>query len=97
GRTRGAAMSARGRRAGLAALALGLMVLASRARLTAPAPTLLLRDAHGRFLTEVPDARDPDVRYLPLARLPPPVLADTPAVADPPTARAANGRSRSRN
>src|SRR3989454_1009695 len=50
-------MSCRARRAGLAALAVSLVVLASRARLTAPAPTLLLRDARGRFLAEVPTAR----------------------------------------
>src|SRR5438132_727354 len=75
-------MSGRARRAGLAALAVSLVVLASRARLTAPAPTLLLRDARGRFLAEVPDARDPEVGYWPLARLPPRVVAATLAVED---------------
>src|SRR5437016_12565702 len=75
-------MSARARRAGLAALALGLMVLAARVRLVAPEPTLLLRDAHGRFLAEVPDARDAEVGYWPLARLPPRVVAATLAVED---------------
>src|SRR5439155_10961246 len=67
----------------LTALAVGLLVLAAtRARLTAPAPTLLLRDAHGRFLAEVPDARDAEVGYWPLARLPPRVVAATLAVED---------------
>src|SRR5438093_6697956 len=75
-------MSARARRAGLAALALGLMVLASRARLTGPSPTLRLRDAHGRFLAEVPDPRDPEVGYWSLARLAPRVVAATLAVED---------------
>src|SRR5206468_3691266 len=65
------------------ALAVGLLVLAAtRARLTAPAPTLLLRDAHGRFLAEVPDTRDAEVGYWPLARLPPRVVAATLAVED---------------
>src|SRR5213593_1203593 len=67
----------------LGLLAVGLLALvASRARLVAPAPTLLLRDAHGRFLAEVPDARDPEVGYWPLARLPPRVVAATLAVED---------------
>src|SRR6266516_5773899 len=75
-------MSARARRARLAALAVGLMVLASRARLVEPAPTIFPRDAHGRFLAEVPDARDPEVGYWPLVRLPPRVVAATLAVED---------------
>src|SRR5205823_112604 len=67
----------------LTALAVGLLVLAaSGARLTAPAPTLFLRDGRGRFLAEVPDARDPEVGYWPLARLPPRVVAATLAVED---------------
>src|SRR5436309_7639680 len=71
------------RAARAALLAVGLLVLvAARVRLTAPAPTLLLRDAHGRFLAEVPDARDPEVGYWPLARLPPRVVAATLAVED---------------
>jgi len=62
----------RSRAARAALLAVGLLVLlAARVQLVAPAPTLLLRDAHGRFLAEVPDARDPEVGYWPLARLPP--------------------------
>src|SRR5205809_8115021 len=71
------------RAARAALLAVGLLVLvAARVRLTAPAPTLLLRDAHGRFLAEVPDPRDPEVGYWPLARLPPRVVAATLAAAD---------------
>ena len=67
----------------MTALAVGLLVLAaSGARLTAPAPTLFLRDGRGRFLAEVPDARDPEVGYWPLARLPPRVVAATLAVED---------------
>jgi len=71
------------RAARAALLAVGLLVLvAARVRLTAPAPTLLLRDAHGRFLAEVPDPRDPEVGYWPLARLAPRVVAATLAVED---------------
>src|SRR2546428_7904461 len=67
----------------MTALAVGLLAtLAPRARLSAPAPPLLLRDAHGRFLAEVPDARDAEVGYWPLARLPPRVVAATLAVED---------------
>src|SRR5439155_433745 len=77
-----AAMKSRARRAGLAALAGVVVLLAARVRLVAPEPTLLLRDAHGRFLAEVPDARDAEVGYWPLARLPPRVVAATLAVED---------------
>src|SRR5439155_10717392 len=71
------------RAARAALLTVGVLVLlAARVRLVAPAPTLLLRDAHGRFLAEVPDARDPEVGYWPLARLPPRVVAATLAVED---------------
>src|SRR5207245_2370379 len=68
--------------AGLAALAGVVVLLAARVRLVAPEPTLLLRDAHGRFLAEVPDARDAEVGYWPLARLRPRVVAATLAVED---------------
>src|SRR5207253_2662652 len=68
--------------AALAALACVVVLVATRVRLVAPAPTLLLRDVHGRFLAEVPDARDPEVGYWPLARLPPRVVAATLAVED---------------
>ena len=75
-------MKSRARSVGLAALAGVVVLLAARVRLVAPEPTLLLRDAHGRFLAEVPDAHDPEVGYWPLAHLPPRVVAATLAVED---------------
>src|SRR5439155_51214 len=69
-------------RAALAVLAGAIVLVAARARLVAPGPTVLLRDAHGRFLAEVPDAGDPEVGYWPVARLPPRVVAATLPVED---------------
>ena len=70
------------RRAAVALALAGLVVLAVRARLIAPAPTLLVRDVRGRFVDEIPDARDPEVGYWPLATLSPRVVAATLAVED---------------
>src|SRR5262249_13126471 len=67
---------------GVVLVVAALGVLGWRARLTAPAPTLLLRDARGRFLAEVPDPGDPEVGYWAVDRLPPRVVAATLAVED---------------
>ena len=53
-----------------------------RARLTAPDPTFLLRDRHGRFLGEVEAATDGRFGFWPLTDLLPRVVAATLAVED---------------
>jgi penicillin-binding protein 1C len=62
----------------LAVVGIGL----ARARLEAPAPTLLLRDRHGAFLCELGDGRDAELGYWPLEALPPRVVAATVAIED---------------
>lgn len=55
----------------------------SRANLTAPAPTLILRDRHGVFLAETGTARDADGGYWAVTGpLPPKVVAATLAAED---------------
>ncbi|MEL7061831.1 MAG: transglycosylase domain-containing protein [Acidobacteriota bacterium] len=60
----------------------------SRAELAAPAPTLLVLDRHGRYLTEVADRGDADLEidrgrgYWPLDVLPERVVAATLAIED---------------
>jgi hypothetical protein len=54
----------------------------SRARLEAPAQTLLLRDRHGRFLGELGGSDATGYGYWPLERLPPRVVAATLAAED---------------
>ncbi len=65
----------------LVALVLGAVV-ATRARLVAPSPTLLARDARGRFLAEIDDGSGAEAGYWPLAALPARVVAATLAVED---------------
>ncbi|HPS76649.1 MAG TPA: transglycosylase domain-containing protein [Thermoanaerobaculaceae bacterium] len=55
---------------------------AARARLEAPAPTLLLEDRHGAFLCELGDGQDAELGYWPLETLPPRVVAATVAIED---------------
>lgn len=59
-----------------------LATAAWRARLTAPAPTLLLVDRHGEFLGELAGEGGPDFGYWPLERLPERVMAATLALED---------------
>jgi penicillin-binding protein 1C len=61
---------------------LAVVVAAWRARLEAPAPTLLVRDRHGAFLAEIGDGRDAELGYWPVATLPPRVAAATIALED---------------
>ena len=68
---------------GVALFAAGLVATAARrARFTAPAPTLLLEDRHGRFLGAVGQGRDGDYGYWPVAKAPPRVVAATLALED---------------
>ncbi len=77
-----------GRRVGLGLLVLGLtgaslaLVAVSRARLEAPAPTVVLLDREGRFLAEVGDGRDAELGYWPLERVPERVAVATLAIED---------------
>ena len=66
----------------LAALGFLLAAAAWRARLEAPAPTLLVRDRHGRYLTEIADPAGREVGYWTLETLPPRVVAATLALED---------------
>ncbi|HUD73265.1 MAG TPA: biosynthetic peptidoglycan transglycosylase, partial [Dongiaceae bacterium] len=64
-------------------LAVAVVLIAGfRARLTAPAPTFLLRDRHGRFLGEVGAPVDGELGYWPVATVPPRVVAATLALED---------------
>ena len=54
-----------------------LILLAFRARLIVPAPTLLLRDRHGGFLGEVSATNEGEAGYWPVDTLPPRVVAAT--------------------
>ena len=68
----------------LVALAVPVVMAASRATLEAPEPTLLLRDRHGRFLGEIGPGDDPDAErgYWPVDELPERVVAATVAIED---------------
>ncbi len=68
----------------LVALAIPVVMAASRATLEAPDPTLLLRDRHGRFLGEIGPGDDPDAErgYWPVDPLPDRVVAATVAIED---------------
>lgn len=65
----------------VSAAALAVVCL-TRARLEAPAPTLLLLDRHGAFLCELGDGRDAELGYWPVETLPPRVAAATVAIED---------------
>jgi penicillin-binding protein 1C len=71
---------------GLLTLFLGglcLTVLAvTRARLSSPAPTVVLLDREGRFLAEVGDGRDAELGYWPVEHVPERVAAATIAIED---------------
>ena len=68
---------------GFALLGAGIVVAAARrARFTAPEPTLLLQDRHGRFLGAVGAGKDGDYGYWPVEKLPPRVVAATLALED---------------
>jgi penicillin-binding protein 1C len=70
--------------AGLAGLGCAVLVgvAAWRARLEAPAVTLLLRDRRGAFLAEVSGRAGDEAGYWPVAELPPRVVAATVALED---------------
>lgn len=57
-------------------------VAASHATLRAPPPTPLVRDAHGRFLTELPDPTTGELGYWPVDRVPWRVAAATLTLED---------------
>ncbi|MBN2797741.1 MAG: transglycosylase domain-containing protein [Deltaproteobacteria bacterium] len=64
-------------------LLLGLLAEAlPKARLTAPEPTLLLRDRDERFLAELSARPEDELGYWPLEALPPRVVAATAALED---------------
>ncbi|MCP3957750.1 MAG: glycosyl transferase [bacterium] len=63
---------------GFNTVAIGL----SRARLTSPDPTILLRDRHGRFLGETGGTDATGQGYWPIEELPPRVVAATLAAED---------------
>ncbi len=68
--------------AGLLALTLVLAAGFSRAHLSAPEPTVLLRDRHGRFLGETGGEETTGRGYWPVAELPSRVVAATLAAED---------------
>ncbi|MBN2370837.1 MAG: transglycosylase domain-containing protein [Vicinamibacteria bacterium] len=65
-----------------AALLFVLGLAGWRARLTAPDPTFLLRDRHGRFLAEVGATAGDEFGYWPVAKLPQRVVLATIAIED---------------
>lgn len=75
--------TARWSAAAAGALVVGIVALAAwRARFTAPEPTILLLDSHGRFLGSVGEGKDGEHGYWPVAKLPPRVVAATLALED---------------
>jgi penicillin-binding protein 1C len=76
-------LAARGSAAAAGLLLAGIVAVAAwRARFTAPEPTLLLEDRHGRFLGSVGEGKDGEHGYWPVDKLPPRVVAATLALED---------------